>query len=137
MIVLTVRCWLCMHIDTKTQLQQTTYICNKLVMPFNKFHNHFYQVPYKVGHNLTLIYTSIMRPRLFESSLSEPSVIRTPCRILKSQKMVWFSVIQVINEMPVWFLDIRHYYITVQWIEKYISRHDIIGCPHNWLTIMC
>ena len=66
--------------------------------------------------------------------LSKPSLIQTLFRILKSRKIVRFSANQVINEMPVWFLD---FYTIVQWIEKHIiSMCNIIGDPCNWLTIM-
>ena len=49
------------------------------------------------------IYT--VGPRLSESPLSEPSVIRTLFRILKSQKTDFLQN-QVINEMPVSFIDL-------------------------------
>ena len=75
-------------------------------------------------------------PRLSKSPLSEPLVIRRLFRILKSQKIVWFSTNQEINEIPVWFLDLLGliYHGTVKW--KHNSRHDIVGHPCDWLTVM-
>ena len=42
-----------------------------------------------------------VEPRLSKSPLSEPSVIRTLFRVLKSQRRFDFLQNQVINEMPV------------------------------------
>ena len=47
------------------------------------------------------IYIYTVGPRLSESSLSEPSVIRTLSLILKSQEQFDFLQNQVINEMCV------------------------------------
>ena len=49
---------------------------------------------------IIFIYIYTVEPRLSESPLSKPSVIRTLFLILKSQKQFDFLQIQVINEMP-------------------------------------
>ena len=49
---------------------------------------------------------STVEPWLSESPLSEPSVIQMLFWTLKSEKTPWFLQNQVINEIPVWFLDL-------------------------------
>ena len=57
-------------------------------------------------------FCSTVEPRLSETPLSEPSIIRTLFRISKYQETIGFSAI---NEMPVCFLDLLGllYYSTV------------------------
>ena len=54
------------------------------------------------------MYICTVEPRLSESPLSKPSVIRMLFLILKSQKIIWFSAKPklIINKMSVWFLDL-------------------------------
>ena len=61
-----------------------------------RVHVHIYQIILLRTHN---VQCSTVEPRLSESPLSEPSVIRTLCLILKSQKQFDFLQNQVINEM--------------------------------------
>ena len=51
-------------------------------------------------------YKATVEPRLSEFLLSESSVIRKLFQILKSKRRFDYLQNQVINEMPVWFLDL-------------------------------
>ena len=72
---------------------------------------------------IIIIYIYTIGPRLFESPLSKPSVIRTLLQILKSQKTIWFSA-KTSNKWNAYVIFRLHSLV----ISKYSKYKSILIC---------